>query len=498
MLRLGSEAGTQNIDRVLRLPGTTNLPNKKKREAGRVPCPTKLLDFNGVNYSLDVFPPPVNSEPGSPEDGGQHARHQEREPVDIDALPISDRMKDLIRGIHDSDHPYKSKSEPVLAVLIAMAAAGCTDDQMAAVMLDKSLPIGEHVRGQQNIGRCLARTIKKARAKVDNKTRAEPKIKVRLEDVLKSATDLQTKTFDPLRWIVPRYLPEGLTVLGGKPKVGKSWMGLDIADGVAAGGECLGQTCEQGDVLALMLEDSDRRLQRRLTTMLGASKQKWPNITYATQWPRLTDGGLDWIREWIDSVRKARLIIIDILERIRQRTKHNDKQTQYSADYDALATLQELATEAQLSILVMHHQRKLGAEDLIETLSGTLGLGGAVDAVLILGKHAQFGKYLYGRRRDLEEFNISIKQNEQSRWQVLGPMSEEQASPERAQIIAVLARAGKPMTTKEISEAVGGKYPNIKQLLSKLHFDGQVERITTGLYKLPEPQQGLNLGEPPF
>src|SRR6266446_9785420 len=84
-----------------------------------------------------------------------------------------------------------------------------------------------------------------------------------------------------------------------------------------------------------------------------------------------------------------------------------------------------------------------------------------------------------------------------SRWQVLGPMSEEQASPERAQIIAVLARAGKPMTTKEISEAVGGKYPNIKQLLSKLHFDGQVERITTGLYKLPEPQQGLNLGEPP-
>jgi hypothetical protein len=39
---------------------------------------------------------------------------------------------------------------------------------------------------------------------------------------------------------------------------------------------CLGEQCEQGDVLALMLEDSDRRLQRRLTQMLGANLGEWP------------------------------------------------------------------------------------------------------------------------------------------------------------------------------------------------------------------------------
>ena len=56
MTRLGSKAGTQNIDRILRLPGTTNLPNAVKRKDGRVACPTKLLWFNGASYPLDAFP----------------------------------------------------------------------------------------------------------------------------------------------------------------------------------------------------------------------------------------------------------------------------------------------------------------------------------------------------------------------------------------------------------------------------------------------------------
>ena len=252
--------------------------------------------------------------------------------------------------------------------------------------------------------------------------RVEIKIKAQVEDILKSAADLQHKTFEELRWIVPKYVPEGSALMAGRPKIGKSWLGLDAGVAVSSGGTCLGQQCEQGDVLALMLEDSDRRLQRRLTRMLGAQKDKWPeSLTYATAWPRLNEGGLDWMRRWIDKASKPRLIIIDILERIRQRAKQNDKQSQYSADYAALVTLQELSTEAQLSVLALTHQRKLGAEDLIDTVSGTLGLGGAVDSIIILGNDTQSGKFLYGRGRDLEEFNVSIKQDENCRWQVTGP-----------------------------------------------------------------------------
>src|SRR5215831_10532942 len=58
MEQLGSAAGTQNIDRILRLPATINLPNKAKRDKGRVPCPTTLLWFNGATCTLDDFPLP--------------------------------------------------------------------------------------------------------------------------------------------------------------------------------------------------------------------------------------------------------------------------------------------------------------------------------------------------------------------------------------------------------------------------------------------------------
>ena len=66
MIRLGAEPGTQNIDRILRLPGTINLPNKVKRDAGRTECPTELISFNGASYSLESFPLPVPEEQNKP------------------------------------------------------------------------------------------------------------------------------------------------------------------------------------------------------------------------------------------------------------------------------------------------------------------------------------------------------------------------------------------------------------------------------------------------
>jgi hypothetical protein len=519
MERLGAKAGTQNVDRIFRLPGTINLPNKTKLKAGRVRCPSRLLAFNGARYPLESFVPGTPEDvPGTPEDVGHHARHadvderqsrhidvDERQANtskylgagDVDALPVSDRIKNLIRGINDPEHVYESRSEAVFAVVVAMVSAKCSDQQIQNVMFDKCLPIGDHVREQPNPVDYLVRQIRHALAKVGgpNAVIREIKIKARMEDILKSAEELRTKTFEPLRWIVPKYLPEGLTLLGGRPKIGKSWQALDIAVGVSEGGACLGQQCEQGDVLALMLEDSDRRLQRRLTQMLGAFLRQWPSrLTYATSWPRLNEGGVDWMRRWIDKSPRALLVVVDILERVRQLITGKDKRSAYSADYEALITLHELATEAMVSVLVLHHQRKLGADDLIDTLSGTLGLGGAVDSVLILGKEAnkkrgkerEEGKFFWGRGRDLEEFSVSVKQNDKGRWDVLGLRLEGQPTVEREDIISVLAKSDGPMSIKEIAKACHNDYNNVKQLLTKLHDEGHVERVQRGMYKLAE------------
>jgi hypothetical protein len=120
------------------------------------------------------------------------------------------------------------------------------------------------------------------------------------------------------RVLPPRAGPETLTILAGRPKLGKSWLMLDVGLAVAAGRYCLGETkCEQGDVLYLALEDNERRLQSRITKILGYADD-WPaRFYYATEWPRADAGGLDEIRKWLASAEKPRLVVVDILAMFR-------------------------------------------------------------------------------------------------------------------------------------------------------------------------------------
>ena len=169
MLRLGSKAGTQNIDRILRLPGTTNLPNAKKRKDGRVACPTKLIRFNGATCDLEDFPAAADATrklEDLPPAAAAVTDNSRSEESDVDTLPISDRMKKLIRGADDPEHPYGSRSEAVFAVIVAMAAAGCADDQIEVVFLDPGYPISAHVLDQADPPKYLARQVAKARKQV--------------------------------------------------------------------------------------------------------------------------------------------------------------------------------------------------------------------------------------------------------------------------------------------------------------------------------------------
>lgn len=66
---------------------------------------------------------------------------------------------------------------------------------------------------------------------------------------------------EPIMWAVDDFLPVGLSVLTGGAKVGKSYLALNIALGVATGGRILGHfDAVKGGVLYLALEDTMRRL----------------------------------------------------------------------------------------------------------------------------------------------------------------------------------------------------------------------------------------------
>ena len=280
---------------------------------------------------------------------------------------------------------------------------------------------------------------------------------------------------------MPDVLPEGLTILAGKPKLGKSWLALDMALAVAGGGSVLGRECEPGPVLYLALEDNQRRLQRRLNRIephLG-----WPaGLELNTRWPRLDLAGEKNISAWIKNHENARLVIIDTLAIVRPQQRLAD--SAHAGDYGALHGLQQIASDTGVAVLVMHHLRKATADNALDAVSGSTGLTGAADTTLILTRReGEGGCILYGRGRDLEQFEAGLEFDKMAcRWRDLGDPVEAFASDTRQAIFAAI-REGKH-TPGAIAEAAGITDDNAWQTLRRMVVAGDLSKEARGLYHI--------------
>ncbi len=299
-----------------------------------------------------------------------------------------------------------------------------------------------------------------------------------------TAAELQRREFPPISYVVPGLIPEGLSILAGRPKVGKSWLALDVGIAVAAERICLGDRQPiQGDVLYAALEDNPRRLQRRIDRILSPVSTDWPKrLSFATTWKRLDKGGVDDIAHWADSVISPRLCILDTLAGVRPiRTREG-----YVEDYESLATLHRLASERGLAVLVLHHTRKMEAEDPIDTISGTLGLAGCADTALIIARTAQ-GTTFYIRGRDVEEAEHAISFDKHScRWTILGTAAEVHRSNERGKILDSLLNATELLGPQQISDCTRMKSDNVRYLLGQMVLDGEVMKAARGRYYHPD------------
>ncbi|MGB8629551.1 MAG: AAA family ATPase, partial [Xanthobacteraceae bacterium] len=258
---------------------------------------------------------------------------------------------------------------------------------------------------------------------------------------LVTAAALQTMTFPPVRYIIPGYISEGATILAGKPKIGKSWLTLDLCVAAASDRFTLGTLKPvQGDVLYLALEDNKRRLKGRMAKILPTA-ETWPQrLLLVTEWKRADQGGLADIEEWCKSVADPVLIAIDTLEKFRPI--QNGKTAAYSADYAAVAGLQKIASKYRVAIVINHHVRKMEADDPFDTVSGTLGLTGAADTILVLKQQAG-SVTLYARGRDIEEMETALQFERSScRWNILGAAADVCISNERAAVINALRAEG--------------------------------------------------------
>jgi hypothetical protein len=135
--------------------------------------------------------------------------------------------------------------------------------------------------------------------------------------------------------------------------------------------------------------------------------------------------------------------------------------------------------------VVLHHDRKSDADDAFDTVSGTLGLTGAADTILIIKRRTN-GVVLYARGRDIEESETAMQFDKATcQWTILGVASEVLRSNERARVIAALAAAGQPLSVREIMADAEMQNRNATDiLLGKMVRDGEIARVGRGRYDL--------------
>lgn len=298
-----------------------------------------------------------------------------------------------------------------------------------------------------------------------------------------SAEELWDADIPPTRYILPGLLPEGLTVLAAKPKIGKSWLALLIALRVTEGAEVLGATTEPGDVLYLALEDNMARLRQRMHKLNGA-KRASKRLDIQTSCKPLDGGGLLEIETWLRDHPQAKLIIIDTFAKVRGRANNRNGNV-YTEDYAAISPLQALAGKYGVSILLVHHMRKMGGEDIFDTISGSLGLTGAADSNWVLVRErGKADAVLHVTGRDIIEGDGLALQfdRETCIWSVLGLASEVRRTKEQRDVIATLEAAGEPLTPTQVADRLGININTAKQRLYRMSQDGLIESTGDGKY----------------
>ncbi len=232
-----------------------------------------------------------------------------------------------------------------------------------------------------------------------------------------SSEYIMSTHLQPLEFFVDKMLCKGLYVLAGAPKIGKSWLALDMCLSVAEGTEFLKRKTVKGKVLYLSLEDSLIRIQNRLYEITDEPSE---NLDFVITADTIGNGLEQQIENCKRSSPELKIVVIDTLQMVRSNTDAT-----YGSDYKELSSLKALADKLGIAIVLIHHTRKNYDSDPFNMISGTTGLSGCVDGSMVLmeKKRGSREAKLYCVGRDIENIELNLV-FENSRWKVTDALEE--------------------------------------------------------------------------
>ena len=236
------------------------------------------------------------------------------------------------------------------------------------------------------------------------------------------ADTLQSTAYEPLQFVVTDLLPQGLHLLAGAPKIGKSWLALYLCLRVAQGEPLWTFATRRCEVLYLCLEDSFPRIQSRLFDL---TEDAPPTLHFAVMSEQLHNGLVEQIEQFLTEHPDTVLIIIDTLQMIRGANYDNT----YANDYRDLSALKRLADAHGIAILLIHHLRKEYADDVFSRISGTTAISGAVDSsfTLVEDRRGSGKAKLSCIGRDIEYRELALERNSENVWELV---SDSRTQPE--------------------------------------------------------------------
>lgn len=170
---LGGDA-CHNLDRIMRLPGTINIPTPVKVKKGRVEALARVVHFNEeIVYDIGKFTKatttgPVTKEKKKPIIADAMKGDITIDSASLDVLPISERMRELI--IHGKDPEeedrWASRSECLFHVVCGLVREGQSNEIIYSLITNPEFKISESVLDAANSQQYAEKQIGRAREDV--------------------------------------------------------------------------------------------------------------------------------------------------------------------------------------------------------------------------------------------------------------------------------------------------------------------------------------------
>ncbi len=245
-------------------------------------------------------------------------------------------------------------------------------------------------------------------------------------------TELLKSNYKGKETIVEGLFKSGVYIFAGDPKVGKTYLMLQLAYAVSRGEKFLNKfDTKKSDVLYLALEESEAGIQNRMVDL--SCWEETEELHFITEASTLDDGLDLELTDFVNCYPNTKLVIIDTLAMVR-----NEKSDRYSyaKDYDVIKRIKEIADKLNICIILVHHTNKqINTESIIQRVSGTTGLIGSSDGCYLLSKKDSYSKTatMDMSCRDFPNHKINLKMDIESlAWQfdnIDNDMSEDYFNP---------------------------------------------------------------------